>query len=431
MNIHKGILLGVALAMIGSVLAFMAITQPSFAQSTASQLTFNPAQIAADTGETKDVVLELTGTEGISGFNIILEAENATFESVNDSVQVSGGSAQPSDFSNVLDFVDDSKTQAKVSFVTTSLNDDELPTKVALSVKAKRSGSAEGVIRVVNDSNAEITGKEGVTYSLNPTNEATLGSSGGGENSLGNLQFSPENIETNTTTTNKLNITITEDQGISGFNIIMNAQNATIESIEPGVTVSGGNAESGEFSKVLDTINQAKTEAKVAYVTITADLKDEDLPTSITFTINVKKSSNSDGVITFNTTDSEITGPEKTSYTPVASNQATLTSGGGGNVSPTGSNGGGGDCEPYWAIGDANCTGPKSDEKDFSLWTTGFDAMKLGGPASLPACNTAGNIKLDFNKDNKVDLVDFEIWRRGKYGSVSNPPITSWPAECM
>jgi hypothetical protein len=81
-------------------------------------------------------------------------------------------------------------------------------------------------------------------------------------------------------------------------------------------------------------------------------------------------------------------------------------------------------------IGDANCSGPKPDETDYNIWKTAFVPMLNGGPASLPSCVEAGNIRTEFTNDNEVDLADFEVWRRGAFGTVTNPEKT-WPPECM
>lgn len=258
---------------------FVGIPHFSFAQSYTAALTFNPAQISAEAGETKDVTFDLSGEEGISGFNIMLQAENATIESIHDQVQVSGGNAQSSDFQKVLDYISDDKTQAKISFVTISLNDEDLPTKISVSITAKKSGTEDGVISFKNDSTVEVIGKNGITYSVNATNNATL-------------------------------------------------------------TAEGGDEDPGEGED---------------------DPGDGDGQTS---------------------------------------------------------------CTAYWAIGDANCSGGKPNSQDFVIWRNAYLSSSTG---EKEGCT---NIRADFNNDTKVDMGDFEAWRKGKYGSTSNSQ-KQWPQNCM
>lgn len=58
--------------------------------------------------------------------------------------------------------------------------------------------------------------------------------------------------------------------------------------------------------------------------------------------------------------------------------------------------------------GDANCNG-KIEDADFGIWQTEFNTV--GGGAKTA----------DFNLDQKVDLIDFEIWRSNAYKSFILP----------
>lgn len=70
---------------------------------------------------------------------------------------------------------------------------------------------------------------------------------------------------------------------------------------------------------------------------------------------------------------------------------------------------------PSNAQGDADCNG-KIEDADYTIWRAHYKGENTTGDA-------------DFNDDTKTDMKDFEIWRRGRYGSgpVSTPTGTTDP----
>src|SRR6266508_1190226 len=65
---------------------------------------------------------------------------------------------------------------------------------------------------------------------------------------------------------------------------------------------------------------------------------------------------------------------------------------------------------PTRSYGDADCN-RTLDDNDFTIWKTEY--LKKGGDA-----------RPDFNTDNKVNLVDLEIWTRGKIRGLPTPTPT-------
>lgn len=408
----------------------------SYAQAKEATFRFQQQSVQIAPGQTGTITVQIQNSDGISAFNLILEAENATIESVNETFSinghrsdaVNGQKATGGDYAIAINNISSDKKTAKV-VATTQVDTRNMATDLTFTATVKRTGNEEGQITFATGQGEQVTGDGQTKYTINMSNPVTLTDGGGNnQNGEGNLVFSPTAISTNTTALNNLNMTIKESTGIAAFTLVVNSQNATIEEIVGVTNVSGGSARTDNYSKTATSIRNNKQTARLTY-TVNGISNNADLATEVTLQIKVKKSSITNGTITFDLGETKLAGPDGASYDPVAANQVTLTSGGGGTVNPTGGGGGSTDCNPYWAIGDANCSGQKPDDKDFDLWKNAF-IPQSGGPASLATCMQAGNIKVDFNNDNLVDLVDFEIWRRGKYGTVSNPQ-KQWPAECM
>ncbi|MEM5872081.1 MAG: right-handed parallel beta-helix repeat-containing protein, partial [Candidatus Aenigmatarchaeota archaeon] len=74
-------------------------------------------------------------------------------------------------------------------------------------------------------------------------------------------------------------------------------------------------------------------------------------------------------------------------------------------------------------LGDANCDG-NIDENDYNIWKCEF----LGNGR----CNNpSSNLSASFNLDEKVDLIDFDIWRKNRFvptPTFTNTPPTNTPA---
>jgi hypothetical protein len=69
--------------------------------------------------------------------------------------------------------------------------------------------------------------------------------------------------------------------------------------------------------------------------------------------------------------------------------------------------------------GDANCDGNVNDS-DYTIWKCEF----LGGGICQ---NPSSQKTADFNLDTKVDLVDFEIWRRNRFAPIATPTLNITP----
>ncbi len=71
------------------------------------------------------------------------------------------------------------------------------------------------------------------------------------------------------------------------------------------------------------------------------------------------------------------------------------------------------------ASGDANCDG-SIDDSDYNIWRCEF----LGNGQCK---NPLSNLSASFNLDQKVDLIDFEIWRKNRFVSLPTPTPTRTP----
>lgn len=115
------------------------------------------------TSETSEITVTLQGAEGISGFNTVLEAsEGITINSYGNDFNPNGASAD--DFSEVLTFISDDGTTAKISFVTLSLGDEQLPSEITFSLNVT-SSTEDGTISL-NTNDSEMVGPESVQYSI-------------------------------------------------------------------------------------------------------------------------------------------------------------------------------------------------------------------------------------------------------------------------
>jgi hypothetical protein len=427
-----------------AVIALFLSVRAVFAQNATADVTFNPSQVSVGSDNTGEVVVQISGDQGVSAFTITLNADEADFTAINDTFQVSGGNADASDFAEVSAFISDDNKTAKISYATTTLDDADLPTQASISVQAEKISSADGTI-TVDVTQGEVTGGEGVTYRVNATNEATLtGTGGGGGTDQATLRFSPEAEQGETGQSFNPVIIISAQDGIAGFNVIVEAENGIVEEIGEEIRVSGGSASDNDFSKDLAFISDDGKTARVAYTN--SSLTADELPTEIRTTVQFKRTGteDQDGIMSFSSSaDVEVVGAEsgynitrgssyRVSSSPVpsvtGSQQVSPTPGSGTSVTPTPGSGSS-DCRPYWNIGDANCSGPKPDDRDFTLWEIFFVAEGKNVDGLGSVC-TEGNINADFIDDDTVDLADFEVWRRGLFGTVTNPEKT-WPERCL
>ncbi len=81
---------------------------------------------------------------------------------------------------------------------------------------------------------------------------------------------------------------------------------------------------------------------------------------------------------------------------------------------------------PKKTQGDANCDG-LVDDTDYNIWHCEF---VTGGGGSGGTCISPNTKTADFSLNNKVDLVDFEIWRKNKFDTTvgeTTPVNTNTP----
>ncbi len=78
--------------------------------------------------------------------------------------------------------------------------------------------------------------------------------------------------------------------------------------------------------------------------------------------------------------------------------------------------------------GDANCDG-NINENDYNIWKCEFLEMNYVLTQGEIRCITSSSISLtaSFNLDQKVDLIDFEIWRKNRFAPTPTPTITPTP----
>jgi hypothetical protein len=108
------------------------------------------------------VVITLEGMDGISGFNLALEAgDGVIIENYADDLRADG---KEDSFEQVLAFVSDDNATAKVSYITLELEDAELPKTATFSFNVTSEG-AGGTINV-SPEGSEMVGPQGIEYAV-------------------------------------------------------------------------------------------------------------------------------------------------------------------------------------------------------------------------------------------------------------------------
>jgi len=81
-------------------------------------------------------------------------------------------------------------------------------------------------------------------------------------------------------------------------------------------------------------------------------------------------------------------------------------------------------CGDLKTFGDANCDGNINND-DYNIWKCEF--LNQGQCSDTSIVSHTTNKSADFNLDTKVDLVDFEIWRRNRFAPAPTPTFTPTP----
>lgn len=116
-------------------------------------------------GEEQEMRLQIQTPQGISGFNLVLQASDGlVFQSVGQEIETVPAGKE-GDFSKVLDYVSDDGKTAKASYVAISASDEELPQIVSVSAQVQSKSDDTGQITVLVDE-SEVTGPSGVTYAV-------------------------------------------------------------------------------------------------------------------------------------------------------------------------------------------------------------------------------------------------------------------------
>lgn len=218
-----------------------------------------------------------------------------------------------------------------------------------------------------------------------------------GQTPSATVSFSPETVAIAPGSNQSISITIAGNQNISNFDIDLDISGG-VEFVEYNVDTADVTMEFSE-DKTDDQIDAIKSKfgplsatntTRLLYGTSTAT--DEELPTSITFSMEIQKSGDANGSIaSANSAVIPIPGTSDEVY-DLTSNTVTVT------TSDTS------DCSSNWTTGDANCDG-STDNNDYNLWKSAFiDGTDLTDPDQ----------SADFSspQDGNIDLEDFEIWRK-------------------
>jgi uncharacterized protein YxeA len=124
---------------------------------TESSVIISPETLPTGSSE---VTVTLEGADGISGFNIAVEAgDGVSIDSYADDFTAAGTEEE---FEEVLTFISDDNTTAKLSYITLGLEDRELPSTIAFSFNVTSEGEG-GEIRI-EPTESEMVGPEGVQY---------------------------------------------------------------------------------------------------------------------------------------------------------------------------------------------------------------------------------------------------------------------------
>lgn len=106
-----------------------------------------------------NVTITLSGVEGIVGFNIIMNAPaDVTIDAYNDDLAPSQGN--PEVYSQILNYISDDKDQAKISYVSTVLDNTELSERITFSLAVTNTGEEQAEISIDPESQMIGPGKK-------------------------------------------------------------------------------------------------------------------------------------------------------------------------------------------------------------------------------------------------------------------------------
>lgn len=155
---------------------FTRFSSQSRASQDVANISYDTTTLPQGEDEEADVQFQIETPQGVSAFNIVLEAsEGLLFDSIGESIQTVPPE-KADGFSKIITYTSEDNITGKVAYAVISESDEELAKIVSIPARIINTSGTSGEIRVVT-TESEVTGPEGVTYALESDHSASSDSS--------------------------------------------------------------------------------------------------------------------------------------------------------------------------------------------------------------------------------------------------------------